>query len=374
MNNNKSVLIAGASFAGLSSAYWLHQLGYAVTIVEIGHGIKQGGTPVNLRENTIDIVKRMGLFEEVEARRLPMQGIEFIDAAGIAVASMPAPSSPTEAHGPDDEIEIERDTLLRMIFDAVHDDVAFLVGDSIAALAEYDSGIDVSFKSGVRRSYDLVLGCDGIHSSVRALCFGMEADYLHPLGAYFSITIIEKLLIAENTSQLYNEPGLAVMLNAYNGKTDIVLCFASDEVIDYDYRDEAQQRAIIASRFAGLGWRVPELLAEIKQSRTFYFDKLCQIKMPSWTRGRVALVGDAAYCASPAAGMGGSLAIDGASALADALDKHDGDHALAFADYDRAFRPFIEQVQADAVAFGLEMLVPRTAEAIRKRNAQPIGG
>ena len=374
MNNKKTVLIAGASFAGLSSAYWLHRLGYAVTIVEIGHGIKQGGTPVNLRENTIDIVRRMGLFEQVAARRIRMQGIEFIDGAGIAAASMPAPSSPGQGHAADDEIEIERDTLLRMIFDAVHDDVSWKFGDSIAALDEHAGGIDVSFRSGERRGYDLVLGCDGIHSSVRALCFGLEEHYLHPLGAYFSITIVDKLLIAQNTSQMYNEPGLAVMLNAYNGKTDIVLCFAADEAIDYDYRDEAQQRAIIAARFAGIDWRVPELLAEVKQSRTFYFDKLCQIKMPSWSRGRVALVGDAAYCASPAAGMGGSLAIDGASALADALDKHGGDHMLAFADYDHAFRPFIEQVQADAVAFGLELLIPRTAAAIRARNEQAMGG
>ncbi|APR88302.1 Oxidoreductase protein [Minicystis rosea] len=105
-------------------------------------------------------------------------------------------------------------------------------------------------------------------------------------------------------------------------------------------------------------------------SQSFCFDKLCQIRIPSWTKGRVALVGDAGDCASPAAGMGGSLAIDGASALADAMREHPGDFERAFRDYNEKFRPFIDEVQAEAVRTGLEMLVPRTEEAIRARNAQ----
>ena len=96
--------------------------------------------------------------------------------------------------------------------------------------------------------------------------------------------------------------------------------------------------------------------------------------MPSWTKGRVALVGDAGYCASPAAGKGGSLAIDGAAALADAFQKHNGNFELAFQDYDKSFRPFIEEVQAKVVSVGLETLVPGTEEAIRKRNKEGFGG
>ncbi len=160
------------------------------------------------------------------------------------------------------------------------------------------------------------------------------------------------------------------MLNAYNNKTDIVLIFSSAKEIPYDYRDEEQKRNIVINQFSGVGWRTRELLQEVKCCENFYFDELCQIKMPSWTKGRVALVGDAAYCASPAAGMGGSLAIDGAAALADAFEKCGGNFELAFQEYNESFRPFIEKVQADAVSFGVEFLVPRTAEAIRERNTQ----
>lgn len=370
MNASKNILISGASFAGISTAYWMKKLGYDVTVVEIAEGLKKGGTPVNIRDNTIDIVKRMGLFEQIQANRIRMEAMAFKNADDVT-EELNLISNDGEQAG-EIEYEIERNVLLNILFEAVKEDVAFIWGDSIVSMKEDRGGIEVSFKSGQKRSFDLVFGCDGIHSAVRKHCFGEETEFSHFLNAYFSITIADKLLIRENTTQMYNEPGKAVFLNAYNNKTDIVLCFHSEQEIPYDYRNEEQQRTIIMNEFAGLGWRTPELLEEVKNSSTFYFDKLCQMKMPSWTKGRVALVGDAGYCASPAAGMGGSLAIDGAAALADAFRKCGGDYELAFQDYDKRFRPFIEDVQASAAKFGVEFLVPRTEEAIRARYSRAL--
>jgi len=209
---------------------------------------------------------------------------------------------------------------------------------------------------------------------VRKICFGGEAQYLHYLQQYFSITIVDKLLIERDTAQMFNVAGKAVMLNAYKNKTDIIFGFIAESEIAYDYRDEAQQRRVIAEQFAGVGWRVGELLKEVEGSKNFYFDKLCQIRMPAWSKGRVVLVGDAAYCPSPAAGMGGSLAIDGAAALGEAMRAAQGDYPLAFRNYDMNFRPFVDEVQAEAVRVGLETLVPRTEEAIRDRNQKADGG
>lgn len=360
---NQRVLISGASFAGLATAYWMNKRGYDVTVVEVAKGLKQGGTPVNIRENTVDIVKRMGLLDQIQDNQIHMELTEFKNAEDVTEKS--------EIREPldDNEYEIERNILLNMMFEAVKDEVEFVFNDSIISLEEQNDSVDVTFKSGQQRSYDLVFGCDGIHSIVRKLQFGEEAEFSHFLNTYFSITIVDKLLIRENTTQMYNEPGKTVMLNTYNGKTDIVLCFSSDHEIAYDYRNEEQQREIILQQFSGMGWRLPELLEEVKNSQPFYFDKLCQMKMPSWTKGRVALVGDAGYCASPAAGMGGSLAIDGAAALADAFEKHHDNVELAFQAYNESFRPFIEEVQADA-AMMVDFLIPQTAEAIRERNSQ----
>jgi 2-polyprenyl-6-methoxyphenol hydroxylase-like FAD-dependent oxidoreductase len=222
----------------------------------------------------------------------------------------------------------------------------------------------------VERSFSLVLGCDGTHSALRRMCFGEESNFLLYLQNYFSLTIVDKLLIEEDTSQMFNVPGKTVMLNAHNKKTDIAFCFFSEDEIAYDRRSQDQQKDMIRQHFNGEGWRITELLDEMVRCDNFYFDKLCQIRMPSWSKGRVALVGDAAYCPSPAAGMGGSMAILGAAALADALHKYPVDLSRAFQEYDESFRPTVEAIQTAAIDIGLAMFMPRTEEAIQRRNMQ----
>lgn len=368
--NTKKALVSGASFAGLSTAYWMRKLGYQVTVVEAANGLRTGGTAVNIEGATIAVAERMGILEQIRSSRLSLERWDYKNADDVTEGSMlmRRPGEPP----PENDLEVERNTLLGLLFDLVKDDVEFVFDDSITALAETSSAIDATFRAGSPRSFDLVLGCDGSHSNVRKLWFGDEAKYAHFLEQYFSITIVDKSLVRPNTAQMFNVPGKAVMLNAYKDKTDIIFCFVSEKEIPYDHRNEAQQRKIILDQFEGLGWRTAELVEEVKRSTSFYFDKLCQVKMPSWTKGRVALVGDAGYCASPAAGKGGSLAIDGAAALADGFEKHPENFELAFKEYNDSFRPFVEQVQADAVRFGLEGLCPRTEEAIRKRNAMEI--
>lgn len=366
----KKVLVSGASFAGLSTAYWANQLGYQVTVVEIGPHLKMGGSPVDIKGDTVNIVKRMGLFEQIKANRLRLEVTEFKNADDVTESST-VMIQPGEEQA-DDEFEIERDILLNLLYDRVKDDTEFIFNNSITAMNETGNHIEVTFKDGSKDVYALVFGCDGIHSAVRNIWFGGEEQYTHFLGQYFFITIVDKLLIRQNTLQMYAAPDKGIMLNAYNNKTDIVFSFRSENEIPYNYRDKEQQKEIILDQFKGLGWRTSELLEEVKRSKNFYFDKFCQIKMPSWTKGRVALVGDAGYCASPGAGMGGSLAIIGAAALADALEKHRGNYELAYEVYHKELCPFIEEVQAEAVNT-LEYLLPRTEEDIRKRNREGFG-
>lgn len=368
----KQVLISGASFAGLSTAHWLSRMDYDVTVVEIAPAIREGGTAVDIKGNTVDIVRRMGLLDQVRARRLSLKRWELKNAHDVTERTLVLRNDGDPPS--DDEFEIERDVLIDMLLDTVKGRVEIAFGDTITELADDGDRVAATFARAAPRTFDLVVGADGIHSVVRKLWFGDEAQYIHFLGQYFAIAIVDKLLIERDTAQLYNEPCRAVMLNAYKDKTDIVMSFASDDEIVYDYRDQNAQRRIIEREFTGRDWRTTELLAELLGANNFYFDKLCQVRMPAWTRTRVALVGDAAYCASPAAGMGGSLAIDGAAAFCDALRAHDGNLERAFRSYDEQLRPFIDEVQAEAVRTGLETLVPRTEAAIRARNAKTDGG
>jgi 2-polyprenyl-6-methoxyphenol hydroxylase-like FAD-dependent oxidoreductase len=363
-----SVLISGASFAGLATAYWMNRLGYAVTVVEIGKALKKGGTPVDIREGVVDVVKRMGLLERIASHSLKPRPMELLDRNGIAVARMPAKAHETE--GSVEGYEIERNLLLDMLFDGVKDTVEFIFDDSISCMEECVGEVAITFASGSKRSFSLVIGCDGTHSAVRRMCFGEESSFLMFMQSYFALTIVDKLLLEEDTAQMFNVPGKTVMLSAYNQKTDIAFCFFSENEIAYDRRDVDQQREMIYRHFQDEGWRSSELLEEMSRCDNFYFDKLCQIRMGSWSKGRVVLVGDAAYCPSPAAGMGGSMAILGAAALAGAFQKHPRDLGMAFTEYDETFRPTVEAIQAAAVEFGMEMVLPRSEESIRRRNMQ----
>jgi len=369
MELNKNVLISGSSFAGLTTAYWMNKMGYKVTIIEVGHSLKKGGTPVDIKGRTVEIVKRMGLFERIKANRLALEKLEFKNDKDLTGYSMLLRNPGEEL--PDDEFEIERDVLLNMMYEAVKDDVTFIFDNSITSLNEMKDSVEAIFKDGSQYQFDYIIGCDGIHSAVRRIWFGSEEKYTTFLGQYFSIAIVKKLLIEENTLQIYAEPNKSFMLNAYNGKTDIVFTFRPEKEISYDFRNQEQIKKIVLEQMQGMSWRASELKKELLNSDSFYFDKFCQIKMPSWTKGRVALVGDAGYCASPAAGMGGSLAIIGATALADAFAQNHHNFKVAFAAYNKDLRPFIKEVQ-EGVIGNLEALLPRNEEAVYKQYAEGI--
>lgn len=372
---NKKVLISGASISGLTTAWWMTKLGYKVTIVELSNQARTSGTALNLSGNALEFAKQMGIYDQILSNSLKLDLIEFKDSNDVTVNSIVInngdknqTSYEVEVHN-FDEIEIVRSKLVSILLNAIGNDVEFLFNNSITALSETGDAMEVGFNNGLQGSYELVIGCDGMHSGVRKLWFGAEKNYTHFLKAYGSITTLNKELIAPNTMQWYNVPGKAYMLSANKEKTDIVFFFISENEIDYDFRNVEQQKKIILDQFID-GWRTAELMDEVKQADNFYFVNLSQIKMPSWTKGRVALVGDAAHCASPAAGMGGSLAMEGAGTLADALQKHKGNYELAFEGYNENLRPIVEEIQARAESDVNENWIPRTQEAIDKRNIE----
>lgn len=364
-------LVSGAGFAGLTAAFWLHRHGYEVTIVERSAGLKKGGTPVDIKDDTIRIVERMGILDAIREKSLPPRVTEFTNlSGGTDVRLEPHPAG---EDGPEDAYEIPRDDLLEILFATVEHDVDMRFRESITALTDIPEGVRASFEHGADDSFDIVLGCDGNHSNVRKLRFGPEADFSTFLHNYFTVAIVDEMLIPQNTTRILSTPGRTLMLNAYQDRTDICFLFHSDEELAYDYRDAQQQRDIVRATFAGLGSEFTAFLDRAESADNFYFDKLSQTKMPHWTDGRVALVGDAGYCASPAAGMGGSLAIIGATALHDAFETTGGDIDAAFAEYESSLRPAVEEIQAVAVDFGLASFFPETEEAIRARNVAITG-
>jgi 2-polyprenyl-6-methoxyphenol hydroxylase-like FAD-dependent oxidoreductase len=367
------VLVSGASFAGLATAFWMTKLGYRVTLIEIASSLRRGGTPVDIEGETIDILTRMGMIDAVRSKVLPPRDFEFRDEDDRTLGGL------TVASRPEDELasryEIHRDDLLDILFASVGGSVELLFGRSIRQMENGPDSVSVTFDDGMRKDFALVFGCDGNRSNTRSLAFEDSEAASFYMGGYFYLRVVPQTnLLPANRSQVFSVPGRTAMLNGYDDRTDIALAFRANEQIDYDFRDKAQQRRLIHEHFEGVGWKVPQMLAHVDTDGDFYFDRASQIRIKQWSKGRVALVGDAGYCPSPVAGLGGSMALIGAARLADALQRHPDDHATAFRDYEEGLRPFVEEVQDRAATGGMAMLFPADEAELEERNRKLLAG
>ncbi|NUW37707.1 FAD-dependent monooxygenase [Nonomuraea sp. SMC257] len=334
-----NILISGASIAGTTTAYWLRRHGFTPTVVERAPAIRTGGYKVDVRGAALDVIERMGLLEAVRARGTDMRHATHYDAAGHPVATMDADLFGGRTG---DDAEIMRGDLNELLYDLTRDDVEYLFDDTITGIAEDGT---VTFERSAPRRFDLVIGADGVHSVTRRLAFGPEERFRRDLGAHISISTVPNHLGLDREEAVHAAPGRTA--NVYSTRQDPTakaLFMWSSPALSYDHRDPARQKELLTEAMAGVGWEVPALLEAVRRSDDFYFDSVSQIHMDRWSRGRVVLVGDAGYCASPASGQGTSLALVGAYVLAGELARH-GLEGGALERYESAMRPFVEANQ-----------------------------
>lgn len=356
MDFNKTVLISGASFAGLTLAYWLNKFRYNVTLVEISSGIRKGGSPIEVRGEALNIVKEMGLLEKITAKRLTVNvNKRMVNAKNETLFSW--------NHSEGDDIEIDRDDLLDILEESIPKNVEFLYQNRITEIKQTDETVNVTFKNGENQNFDFVFGADGTHSSVRKMVFGNEADFSVFFGAYFATC--ETKEISTNEGVIYNEPGKMAGIFPFRNSTQATIVFRSLK-LNYDYKDQEQQKQILKENFKNSVWKIPQIIDIMVKSDNVYFDEICQIKMSSWSKNRIALVGDAAHTAGFPTGMGTTLAIQGSATLAKSLYELKGDYKSAFLKYYESYRPFVDNVQAK-IEDGLNFTVPKTQEEIDNR-------
>ncbi|MEV6245703.1 FAD-dependent monooxygenase [Streptomyces sp. NPDC051742] len=355
----KTVLISGASIAGPALALWLHRYGFTATVVERAPGLRTGGYKVDIRGTAIEVCRRMGVLDEIRANSTGMRGGSYVDDKGRTIGELPADIFGGRVEEDD---EIMRGELARILHDRTRDDVEYLFDDSIAELAEYTEdggGVTVTFESGTVRRFDLVVGADGLHSNTRRLALGPEERYKRHLGAYVSIFTAPNHLGLDRWETYHALPGKLVSVYSSAGESDAknLFVFSSPEELPYHHRDTAAQKRLLADTFDGDGWEIPRLLGHAADADDFYFDSISLVEMDRWSRGRVVLLGDAAHCSSPASGQGTGLALTGAYVLAGELARAGGDHTVAFARYEAHMRPGVERNQRMAESFVKEMTV-----------------
>ncbi|OBH34301.1 FAD-dependent oxidoreductase [Mycobacterium intracellulare] len=330
------ILISGASIAGPVLAYWLSRYGFDVTVVERAPTLrKTGGHAVDLFRPAMEISAKMGVLPRIEAlatgtTHLALYREGRTRATDIDLTKIYAASS-------DRHVEIMRDDLSEIYYDAARDDVEYLFGDSITAI---DHDGTVTFEHSEARTFDVIVGADGLHSNVRRLTFGEEAGLTRFLGGYLSVLSAPKALV--RAGEMVGHVGVGRFAGIYTADhlddARVVFLFRHAEEPDYDHRDVLRQKELLRDAFAGMHDQVDGWLAEIERTPTFYFDSITQLRTDRWSRRRVTLVGDAGYCPGPAVGGSTSLAVLGAYVLAGELARAHGDHLRAFAAYELQMR------------------------------------
>lgn len=333
------VLISGASIAGPVLAYWLHHRGFDVTVVERAPALrKTGGHAIDLIGPAMTIATQMGVRDRVLDHATGTQRLLFHRAGATRAAHIDyrkVTAALSKQH-----VEIMRDDLSEIFYDAGRHDVEYIFGDHITGIG--DDGL-VTFAHTRPRQFDLVVGADGLHSGVRRLVFGEDAGHTEFLGAYLAVVSVPKAFAREGDSTGYIDIGRTAMIYTADHLDDAraVFLFRPTDPFRYDHRDTASHKRVLRQRFGGLSADVDRWLAELDDTPAFYFDAITQLQLTTWSRHRVTLVGDAGYCPGPAVGGSTSLAVVGAYVLAGELERAGTDHTAAFAAYEKVMRPAV---------------------------------
>jgi 2-polyprenyl-6-methoxyphenol hydroxylase-like FAD-dependent oxidoreductase len=362
-----SILISGIGIGGPTLAYWLSVYGIKSTLVERAPQLRTGGYALDFWGLGFDVAERMGILPELRHDGYNIKELRIVNEQGSRVGGFNIDSLRKAARGR--YVTIARSDLARNIYRKIEGNCETIFGDSITGIEQRSDGVEVTFEHAPPRQFDLVIGADGLHSVVRKLTFGSEDQFEEFLG--YSVAAFEVSGYPQRDEDIYmnySVPGKQVgRLTLRNNRTLFLFVFADERGHLTDLHDIAAKKEALRSHFGGLGWECPQILAAMSSCAELYFDPVSQIRMQSWSKDRVGLVGDAAFCPSLLAGQGSALAMVAAYVLAGELGTTDSSPEEALQRYEKRLHAFMLGKQEAAKKFA-GSFTPKTRWGLFLRN------
>jgi 2-polyprenyl-6-methoxyphenol hydroxylase-like FAD-dependent oxidoreductase len=362
------LVIVGAGIAGPTLAYWLRRCGHDVLLVEEAPALRTGGYVIDFWGIGYDVAEKMGLLPQIRDLGYRVREVRFVDHRGRRAGGFSADVFDRMTNGR--FTSLRRSDLSATIYGALDEGVETLFGDSVVALEEEHEFVRVRFRRATSQVADLVIGADGLHSRVREIAFGPQSSFEASLGYYVAAFELSGYRPRDEFVYVSHAvPGKQISRFAMRDDKTLFLFIFRDECLTgrQPWR-ERDCKQVVTQVFAEVGWECPQILRAMSTVPDIYFDRVSQIRMSRWTKGRTALVGDAAACVSLLAGEGTGLAMAEAYVLAAALHNGGGNHHLAFNLYQDSLMPFLERKQKSAAKFA-SSFVPKTAVGITFRHA-----
>ena len=338
------ILINGAGIAGLTLAYWLHEFGFSVSVVDKRPDFQDAGYMIDFYGPGFDVAEKMGMLDQLRTKHYPIKEISFVNRNGKIRSSINIEKLRKSLHFR--HFNFMRGDLAIVLFEMVKQTVPIRFDTSVSQIQQGSDTLHVAFTDKTNKDYDLVIGADGIHSKIRKLVWGDEKQFEHFLGYYVACSIVEDRFDVQKSFYSHIEPGThAAVYPIRNHQAATFFAFKSEQL---NIDDRQQQLNKLREVFGTKGWRDSQLIDATEQSPYLYFDSVSQVKLPTWHKGRVALVGDACQCLTLLAGQGASMAMAGAYILATELSQANGDYQIAFPLYQEQLKPEIDRRQMQA--------------------------
>ena len=357
------IVINGIGVAGPALGYWLNKAGHEVLLVEQASHLRTAGYVVDFWGIGYDIAERMGIIDDIRALGYQVREVRYVDREGRNRGGFDVDVFNRATSGR--FTSVRRSDISATMFRAIEGKVEAIFGDSVATVDDSGDRVHVCFDHAAERDVDLVVGADGLHSRVRRLVFGPESDFETSLG--YHVAAFETGGYRPRDELLFvshNLPGRQISRFSMRDDRTLFLFIFRDELMDSGHEEP---KAVVRRVFKGAGWEWPQIEPELERATDMYFDSVSQIRMRRWTKGRTALVGDAAACVSLMAGEGTGLAIAEAYVLAGELDACRGDFAAAFARYEERLMPLLRKKQQSAAKLA-SSFAPKSSVGIAFRN------